>query len=109
MHAFQKARPAHIVCDAGRCGCYFATVCDHLTRDIQTADNSQRDVRWFSLLPALPPLYREFHDAEIKLPQHHYKDPFHGIKYISVASHVVGIAFYSCPPLLLCLSDILQA
>ena len=36
----------------------------------------------------LPPLYEEFIEAEMAMPQHHVKDPFaNGQKYFWVASH----------------------
>ena len=37
----------------------------------------------------LPPLYPEFREAELALPQHHVENPFaNGQKYLWVANHV---------------------
>ena len=41
-----------------------------------------------------PPLFSEYHQAEMALPQHHVKDPFaNGKKYLWVENHVHG----ACP------------
>ena len=64
--------------------------------DIKT-ENKRPPASTQSSVSTLPPLYPEFHQAESRLPQHSYEIAFKGRKFISVASHMAGMTFQSCP------------
>ena len=53
----------------------------------------------------LPPLYPEFREAELALPQHHVTDPFaNGQKYLWVASHPTRKSHHFTAPYIVTIS-----
>jgi hypothetical protein len=55
---------------------------------LYTSTTAQNNVSWIHPRDTLPPLYPEYHRAELQLPQHFDKHPFsNGKKYMWVADH----------------------